>query len=144
MPNDQKPLIILSAGGTGGHVMPAQALPHDLIARGYRIAVISDPRGMKYADGFGADITVHEVKAGTLGKGIAGKVKGLANLALGILQARKIIRRLNPAAVIGFGGYPSVPGVLRDVGRAGVVRIAVAWRHVVCSNYVAKPALPIS
>lgn len=108
--SEETPLVILSAGGTGGHVMPAQALAHDLIARGYRIAVITDPRGMKYSKGFG-DIPIHEVKAGTLGKGILGKVKGLANLAFGILQARKIIRRLKPAVVVGFGGYPSVPGV---------------------------------
>lgn len=90
--------------------MPAQALAHDLVARGYRIAVISDPRGMKYAKGFG-DIPVYEVKAGTLGKGILGKIKGIANLVVGVFQAGKIIRRLKPAVVVGFGGYPSVPGV---------------------------------
>lgn len=110
MNNETKPLILLSAGGTGGHVMPAQALAHELISRGFRVEVVTDARGMKFAKGFG-DIPLREVKAGTLGRGIIGKVKGVLNLLLGISQATYLISLIKPSAVVGFGGYPSVPGV---------------------------------
>lgn len=103
-------LIILSAGGTGGHVMPAQALALDLVSRGYAVEVITDRRGLKYAPAFG-DVPMHEIHAGTLGAGVMGKVKGAANLGLGILQAQRILSRKNPAIVVGFGGYPSFPAL---------------------------------
>lgn len=104
------PLVILSAGGTGGHMTPARALGVDLLSRGYRVEVITDTRGEKFSSIF-AGMPMHVVKAGTLGSGVMGKIKGLGNLGLGILKARKIIKRLKPAVVIGFGGYPSVPAV---------------------------------
>lgn len=110
MSNKNAPLILLSAGGTGGHVMPAKALAHDLVSRGYRVELITDSRGLNFKQHFDG-IPMHEVKAGTLGKGAIGKITGLAKLGLGILKAGQIIRRLKPAVVVGFGGYPSVPGV---------------------------------
>ncbi|MEM7651190.1 MAG: undecaprenyldiphospho-muramoylpentapeptide beta-N-acetylglucosaminyltransferase [Pseudomonadota bacterium] len=103
-------LIILSAGGTGGHVMPAQALALDLVSRGYEVELLTDKRGLKYKDAFG-DIPVHELRAGTLGAGMKGKIMGAANLGLGILQAQRFLHRRKPAIVIGFGGYPSFPAV---------------------------------
>lgn len=103
-------LILLSAGGTGGHVMPAKALAHDLLSRGYRVQVLTDSRGMNYKSHF-AGITMHELKAGTMGKGLVGKLRGLANMGLGTLKAHRLIKKLKPAVVVGFGGYPSVPGV---------------------------------
>lgn len=105
-----KELVILSAGGTGGHVMPAQALALDLKSRGYRIEVLTDKRGLKYQSVFG-DIPMHELRAGTLGAGVKGKILGAANLGLGILQAQRFLHRNKPAIVIGFGGYPSFPAV---------------------------------
>ncbi|MFN3700058.1 MAG: undecaprenyldiphospho-muramoylpentapeptide beta-N-acetylglucosaminyltransferase [Alphaproteobacteria bacterium] len=103
-------LIVLSAGGTGGHMTPARALGLDLLSRGFRVEVITDTRGQKFAQLF-EGMPMHVVKAGTLGSGISGKVSGMVHLGLGILKARKILKKLQPAAVIGFGGYPSVPGV---------------------------------
>ncbi|MEZ5814937.1 MAG: undecaprenyldiphospho-muramoylpentapeptide beta-N-acetylglucosaminyltransferase [Alphaproteobacteria bacterium] len=103
-------LVMLSAGGTGGHVMPAQALALDLLSRGYKVQLITDKRGMKFAPAFG-DIPIHEIKAGTLGTGLKGKLLGGINLARGILQAQKILRRQSPAIVVGFGGYPSFPAL---------------------------------
>jgi UDP-N-acetylglucosamine--N-acetylmuramyl-(pentapeptide) pyrophosphoryl-undecaprenol N-acetylglucosamine transferase len=102
--------IILSAGGTGGHVMPAQALAHDLIARGYRVEVITDTRGLKYKPHF-EGIPMHEIRAGALGRGLKGKLLGLCNIGLGVVQAFKILRAAKPLAVIGFGGYPSFPAM---------------------------------
>ena len=109
------PLIILSAGGTGGHIMPAQALALDLISRGYRVEMVTDSRGMKYAELF-KDIPLHEIKAGTLGAGIKGKIKGAFDLGLGILQARALLKKTRPAIVVGFGGYPSFPAVYAAQG----------------------------
>ena len=103
-------LIILSTGGTGGHITPAQALGADLLSRGYRVEVITDKRGLKYEPMFDG-MKMHMVSAGAFGAGIMGKVKGAASLALGVIQSMRLIRRLRPAVVIGFGGYPSVPGV---------------------------------
>jgi len=103
-------LILLSSGGTGGHVFPAIALGRDLLSRGYRVEMATDSRGAQYnAEKYG--IKVHVLKSGTLGSGVLGKFKGVASLGVGILQARKLVDRLKPAIVVGFGGYPSFPAV---------------------------------
>ncbi len=108
--SDKAPLIILSAGGTGGHMTPARALGHDLLSRGYRVEVVTDTRGEKFSSLF-EGMPMHVVKAGTLGAGLSGKVKGATALGLGILKAVKILRRMKPVLVVGFGGYPSIPAV---------------------------------
>ncbi len=102
--------VVLSAGGTGGHVMPAQALAVDLLSRGYKVILITDSRGMKYANLF-KDVEIYEVPSGTLSSGIIGKVKGLAKLGIGILRATALLKKLQPRVVVGFGGYPSFPTV---------------------------------
>lgn len=109
MQNESK-LILLSSGGTGGHMTPAQALGADLLARGYRVEVITDKRGLKYAPMF-EGMKMHCINAGTLGSGLMGKVMGVFNLIMGVTQASVLLRKLKPAIVIGFGGYPSFPGV---------------------------------
>ncbi|MCB1531799.1 MAG: undecaprenyldiphospho-muramoylpentapeptide beta-N-acetylglucosaminyltransferase [Alphaproteobacteria bacterium] len=106
----EKKLIVLSSGGTGGHMTPAQALGHDLLSRGFRVEVITDKRGMKYASMF-EGMPMHVIQAGTLGSGLVGKIKGVGSLAIGIAQAHKLLRKLKPDVVVGFGGYPSFPGV---------------------------------
>lgn len=103
-------LVILSSGGTGGHMTPAQSLARDLLSRGYRVEVITDTRGMRYKDMF-SDIPMHVVTAGTGGAGIAGKVGGALRVVIGVGQALILLLRKKPAIVVGFGGYPSVPGV---------------------------------
>lgn len=106
----KKNLVIVAAGGTGGHVMPAAALARDLVSRGYDVEWISDERGEKFKNLF-PGIPHHIVKSGTLGAGLIGKVKGAMNLVLGLLQAKALISKKKPAAVVGFGGYPSFPAV---------------------------------
>jgi UDP-N-acetylglucosamine--N-acetylmuramyl-(pentapeptide) pyrophosphoryl-undecaprenol N-acetylglucosamine transferase len=115
--------ILLAAGGTGGHMFPAEALARALIARDRRVALVTDARG----GGFGErlpEIAVHRIAAsGLAGTGIAGRAQGVCRLALGYLQARRILRALAPAAVVGFGGYASVPAVLaaQRSGRKSVI-----------------------
>lgn len=103
-------LIVLSAGGTGGHMFPAAALARDLLSRGYRVELVTDRRGKKYAETFGA-IPIHVLPAGTLHPGLFGKLRGATSLVSGIVRGGALLRKLKPAVVVGFGGYPSVPGV---------------------------------
>lgn len=101
------PLIILAAGGTGGHVFPAEALARELLGRGLRVALITDRRGGKFGDDL--VIPAYRVRASALGKGLFGKVRSIAEMGIGVLQAKRHLKKLKPAAVVGFGGYPSAP-----------------------------------
>jgi UDP-N-acetylglucosamine--N-acetylmuramyl-(pentapeptide) pyrophosphoryl-undecaprenol N-acetylglucosamine transferase len=96
-------VIVLSAGGTGGHLFPAQALAVELAARGRDIVVMTDARFANYATHFpGARIQ-------TVPSSPFNAVSAPFKIAAGILTAFAKLLRLKPAAVIGFGGYPSVP-----------------------------------
>ena len=107
----QRP-ILLAAGGTGGHLFPAESLALALAVRGYAVELATDTRALKYGAAFPAR-AIHAVPAATptsgslLSKGLAALV-----LARGILAARSLIKRLRPLAVVGFGGYPTVPPLL--------------------------------
>jgi len=143
-------LILLSAGGTGGHMFPAEALAQDLISRGYRVALATDVRGKRF-EPFAGGISMHVLKSGSAGGGIFRKGQSFFSLMMGFFQARKLLSDLKPAVVVGFGGYPSLPAVYAAqtmkiptviheqnavLGRANVFlapksdRIAVAWGHV--------------
>lgn len=108
MDNDT-PTIILSAGGTGGHVFPARALAEELKSRGYQIILATDTRGLKYFDGLDANIPRHIIASGTYSNGILGKVVGGLELFKGLFQSIKLVRQVKPIAIVGFGGYPSAP-----------------------------------
>lgn len=113
--------IVLAAGGTGGHVFPAKALAELLAARGHCVALVTDTRGSAFDDAAksaGGGIEVHKIRAGGIaGRGPTAKLKGAVKLLLGWRDARRLLSRLNPAAVVGFGGYASVPTVLAAGGR---------------------------
>ncbi|MGO8919026.1 MAG: undecaprenyldiphospho-muramoylpentapeptide beta-N-acetylglucosaminyltransferase [Stellaceae bacterium] len=104
-------LIALAAGGTGGHMFPAEALARELLGRGFRVALVTDRRGQAFGDAL-PGVALHRIRAGRIGAGLASKVVGLAGLALGTLQAGRLLRALAPHAAVGFGGYPSVPTML--------------------------------
>lgn len=109
--------IVLAAGGTGGHMFPAQALARELLGRGLTVALITDRRG----GGFGPDlpqVETHRISAaGLAGRGPLGKLRGVAQLCLGLIQARRQLKALDAEVVVGFGGYPSVPTVLAAASR---------------------------
>jgi UDP-N-acetylglucosamine--N-acetylmuramyl-(pentapeptide) pyrophosphoryl-undecaprenol N-acetylglucosamine transferase len=104
------PLIILAAGGTGGHMFPAEALAHTLIARGIRVALITDQRGQAFGESLPA-VAVHRIRASRLPRHTMDRLKAVIEMGLGGLEARRLMRTLNPSVVVGFGGYPSIPTV---------------------------------
>ncbi|GAB4354549.1 MAG: undecaprenyldiphospho-muramoylpentapeptide beta-N-acetylglucosaminyltransferase [Kiloniellaceae bacterium] len=109
--------VVLAAGGTGGHMFPAQALARELLARGVGVALITDARG----GGFGPDLPQVEtfrIPAGAMaGAGIVKKLRSVAQLGLGYLQARGHLKRCGAEVAVGFGGYPSVPTVMAAAHR---------------------------
>lgn len=105
-------LVVLAAGGTGGHMFPAEALAAELAGRGCRLALITDRRGDAWKGGL-EGIETHRIRAGGLaGKSFAARLQSGPELAIGTWQARGLLKRLNPRCVVGFGGYASVPTVL--------------------------------
>lgn len=103
--------ILVAAGGTGGHLFPAEALCAELLRRGRAVHLAADARTAAFAERV-PGIAVHRVRAGRFAGNPLARARGLAELALGVIAARALLRRLNPAAVVGFGGYPSVPTML--------------------------------
>ncbi|MFD0916269.1 undecaprenyldiphospho-muramoylpentapeptide beta-N-acetylglucosaminyltransferase [Pseudahrensia aquimaris] len=101
--------VLLSAGGTGGHLFPAQALAQELIARGWAVHLATDERGMRYADRFpGGEI--HVLDSATFGsRNPIALAKTTFKLVRGYLAARALLKKLQPSVVVGFGGYPSLP-----------------------------------
>ena len=103
--------FLLVAGGTGGHVFPALALREELLVRGHYIHVATDRR----VSGFVKDVepaNLHAVPSATLSIHPLRLPGSLFNLARGLVRSIGLLRRLRPAVVIGFGGYPSVPPVV--------------------------------
>ncbi len=102
--------VVLAAGGTGGHLFPAEALARALVRRGHEVALVTDPRGGTFGASL-PQVRVHRISARQLGAGMIGRLAGLWALGIGFLQARRLLGRLKPAVVVGFGGYPSLPTV---------------------------------
>ncbi|MDB5526414.1 MAG: UDP-diphospho-muramoylpentapeptide beta-N-acetylglucosaminyltransferase [Rhizobium sp.] len=112
----QKGIIVLAAGGTGGHLFPAEALGHELKARGYSVHLVTDSRAERFAGKFPAD-EIHVVPSATIGsKNPIVVARALYKLWRGIRIARSLFNRLKPRAVVGFGGYPTVPPLLAASG----------------------------
>jgi len=106
------PRIVLAAGGTGGHLFPAEALAVELVKQGIEVHLATDARGMAYGGAFPAKER-HAIRAATpSGKSPIALLKALLALGRGLVQSFQLVRRLKPDAVVGFGGYPSVPPVL--------------------------------
>lgn len=106
------PYIILAAGGTGGHMMPAEAVADVLTAEGYEVALVTDARGAAIGNVM-PDIEHTILSAAShMGGGLVGKVKSAFSIAASILKVRKQFKKRRPSVVVGFGGYPSLPAVI--------------------------------
>lgn len=105
-------LIVLAAGGTGGHMFPAQALAEAMLSRGWRVQLSTDERGARYAQGFPKAVDIEEIHSATFARGgFVDKAKVPVSIAAGVWEAASKFRRDRPAIVVGFGGYPSVPAL---------------------------------
>ncbi|PTM92054.1 undecaprenyldiphospho-muramoylpentapeptide beta-N-acetylglucosaminyltransferase [Mycoplana dimorpha] len=111
-----KGIILLAAGGTGGHLFPAEALAHELKANGWSVHLVTDSRAERFAGKFPAD-EIHVVPSATIGSKNPVKVlSSLLTLWKGLRAARRLLARLRPKAVVGFGGYPTLPPLLAATG----------------------------
>lgn len=114
--------MLIAAGGTGGHMFPAQALAEAMLNRGWRVRLSTDARGARYTGGFPHTTEITEVSSATFARGgILAKAMVLPRIMAGVMAARSQMRRDRPDVVIGFGGYPSIPAlgaaVLLDLPR---------------------------
>ncbi|MEM9232657.1 MAG: UDP-N-acetylglucosamine--N-acetylmuramyl-(pentapeptide) pyrophosphoryl-undecaprenol N-acetylglucosamine transferase [Pseudomonadota bacterium] len=103
--------IALAAGGTGGHMFPAQSLAEEARARGWRVILLTDERGLRYTDGFPADRIVLLEAANPNVSGTMAKAQMAYAMFRGVRTARRALKDEGVEAVIGFGGYPSAPGL---------------------------------
>jgi len=149
--------FVLAAGGTGGHLFPAQALAEELIRRGFTIHLMTDERVRDYGKSFPAAET-HVVPSATLSLSKPWLVPGRAlRLFGGYRTARAILKRVKPLAVIGFGGYPSFPPIIAAarlgipscvhdqnavMGRAN--RVLARFADAVASSFPTLQGLPPS
>lgn len=104
------PLVVLAAGGTGGHMFPAEALAKALLARGIRVALLTDDRGQAFGDTL-TGVEVHRIRSSRLPRYALDRLRAVLEMGLGALEARKLLKGLGPSVVVGFGGYPSIPTV---------------------------------
>jgi UDP-N-acetylglucosamine--N-acetylmuramyl-(pentapeptide) pyrophosphoryl-undecaprenol N-acetylglucosamine transferase len=108
-------LAVVAAGGTGGHLFPAQALAEALIARGWGVVLASDERVAGLAQEFPAERRIG-LSAATFKRGDPiGMVRAGLAVARGVVQARAAFREMGPNVVVGFGGYPSAPALVAAI-----------------------------
>lgn len=106
------PLLIIAAGGTGGHMFPAQALAEAMLEKGWRVRLSTDARGARYTGGFPDAVEVNVVGSATFARGgILQKLIVPFRILGGIGAAKWRMFRDRPTVVVGFGGYPAIPAM---------------------------------
>lgn len=110
--NARAPLLVIAAGGTGGHMFPAQALAETMLERGWRVKLSTDPRGARYTGGFPPGVEIEVTSSATFARGgILAKALVPLRITGGTLKSlwKHLVDR--PAVVVGFGGYPAIPAM---------------------------------
>jgi len=106
-----KKVVIIAAGGTGGHLFPAAAFAEEMFRRDWRVVLMTDARGRRYAEGFPAERIV-DVPAASLSANPFTAIPAIFKIMRGIDEAKKRFHELPPSLVAGFGGYPSFPALM--------------------------------
>jgi len=107
----QGPMIFVTTGGSGGHIFPAMAIAEALVRQGARVAFLTDRRGQAFQGV--KSIPVYRLMAESVtGRSILGKIWAMIKLYIGIIQAIIYLYKLKPVAVVGGGGYASIPAVM--------------------------------
>lgn len=114
--SQQSPLLVIAAGGTGGHMFPAQSLAEVMLARGWRVKLSTDARGARYTQAFPEAVEIEVMPSATFARGgIAAKAGVPFRITGGVLSALTKFMRDRPTVVVGFGGYPAIPAVAAAV-----------------------------
>lgn len=103
--------VVLATGGTGGHVFPAEALAGELEARGVPFALVTDQRGKQW-QGALARRPIHYIHSASPSGSLPRRLLAVLSLGLGLFDAWRVLGRIAPSAVVGFGGYASVPTLI--------------------------------
>lgn len=113
--NDEK-IVVLTAGGTGGHIYPADALASELIKRDYKVVLFTDERGLNNYKGKLGEIENKAISSGSVvGKSLFVKIKSLIKVSFGVTQAFVELFKKHPVCVVGFGGYASFPTAIASI-----------------------------
>ncbi len=106
------PYLLIAAGGTGGHMFPAQALAEAMLQKGWRVRLSTDPRGARYTGAFPDSVEIIEASSATFARGgLAAKLMAGPKIAAGVTGMAVQMLRDKPDVVVGFGGYPSIPAL---------------------------------
>ena len=108
----RQPFLMIAAGGTGGHMFPAQALAEEMLRKGWRVKLSTDARGARYTGGFPHTTEIEQISSATFARGgLLAKALVPFRIAGGVISAAFKMMRDKPDIVVGFGGYPSIPAM---------------------------------